>query len=368
MTANNAALASGPAGRANNFDALRFFAALAVLWSHCFPLTTGHEGHEPLMIISGGQTTLGSLAVAVFFFISGYLITISFERSATAWRYIKARVLRIVPALAVVLLLGALVLGPAVTGAPVLRYLADLEVYKYVAVNLSFLAFTDYLPALFVDNPVHHVNGPLWTLRFEMEAYFVILVLGMAGLLNRWVALALFVAGLAYLGLQDANEMAAFDQQNHRVKLLTYFMAGAVIHLWRVPLVWWLAAPALAVLLLTLKTGGLWFAMATLGAYLTLYLAVGTRWRLPDLARHGDLSYGIYIYAWPVQQVAVMMQGDPHWVATGLIAMPIVLALAFLSWHLVERPALRLKDRPFAVEVWLKQRDFGRLNRWKPVI
>src|SRR5262245_25227928 len=117
--------------RENNFDALRFWAALVVLWSHAFPIAHGSEQHEPLYALSGGQSTLGAVAVSLFFVISGYLITRSFERSASAWDFVRARLLRIMPALLVVLLLTAFVLGPVLSGWSLAEYLRSSVVYKY---------------------------------------------------------------------------------------------------------------------------------------------------------------------------------------------------------------------------------------------
>lgn len=333
----------------NNFDALRFWAALTVLWAHAFPLTVGSEKTEPLFVLSRGQMTLGGMAVGVFFAISGYLITRSFDQSPNALRYIKARVLRIMPGLLVVLLATALIVGPLATNLSVREYFASREVYSYVAIQASFLGFFDRLPGVFTENPVSSVNGPLWTLRFEVECYALILILGTLGILNRYVTLACYVVCLVVLALFEparSSDGLTTPTYNHHLDLGSTFLAGALIYQWRLTLTKGFAAACVLVLIATALTSGLCMAARTALPYLVLFLAVGTRFRLPGLRRYGDLSYGIYIYAWPVKQLIVMHSSSPHWFTTAAIATPIVLVLAYLSWHGIEKVALALKDRP----------------------
>src|SRR3954464_3664915 len=157
-------------GRANNFDALRFWAALAVLWSHSFPITLGAQYPQPLASVSFGQTNLGRVAVAFFFVISGYLITRSFERSRSTWSFVRARALRIMPGLIVVLIAVAFVLGPLVTSIPLHDYFTSSAPYRYVITQASFSGHAE-LPGVFDRNPVAHANDSLWTLRYEVACY-----------------------------------------------------------------------------------------------------------------------------------------------------------------------------------------------------
>lgn len=339
--------------RANNFDSLRFWAALAVLWSHTFSTTMAHERWEPLMLLSNGQTTMGTVAVAVFFVISGYLITQSFERSRSAWRFAKARMLRLMPAFLVVLLLSTLVMGPVVTALPLADYFGDLQVYRYIVLNGSLTGFSGLLPGVFGDNPIPYVNGPLWTLRFEAECYILIFALGILGLLNRYVTLALFCGGLVYLVFDGPYTIEDFVQWNHRVDLATKFLAGAVIYHWRLQLNGLAAMLCVAVTALAMVLGDLWLALPTVFAYLVIYVAMGP-FHLPNMARFGDLSYGIYIYAFPVKQMLVHYDLASTWYTLGSSATVIAIVLAFLSWHFVEKIALSFKDRTLPGEQRLR--------------
>jgi peptidoglycan/LPS O-acetylase OafA/YrhL len=333
---------------ANNFDALRFWAALAVLWSHAFPLSEGNENHEPLFVLSGGQTTFGGLSVTCFFVISGYLVTQSFERSASPWLFVKARMLRIMPALVVLLFLLAFVVGPLISTLPIHAYFGSHEPYRFLAWHASFFRFVDGLPGVFGANPTTAVDASLWTLRHEVECYALIFVLGLAGLLNRYVTLALYAAGVVGLMLfdQSADQFGlTLPIRPAHFDLATQFLAGAVVYHWRVALkanvAWLCLIGAVACMLL----GNLNSAQRTLVPYCFMYLALGTPRRWPTMSQYGDLSYGTYIYAWPVKQLVVMGTPTPHWFTTGAVATPLVLGLAWLSWNGVEKTALALKRR-----------------------
>jgi peptidoglycan/LPS O-acetylase OafA/YrhL len=79
-------------------------------------------------------------------------------------------------------------------------------------------------------------------------------------------------------------------------------------------------------------------AFPLFGGYLVIYLALNRRLPVLRAARFGDLSYGLYIYGWPVEQCVVYFSGAtaPWWVVF-LTAAPVTAAVAFLSWHLVEK-------------------------------
>ena len=325
-------------GRGNNFDALRLLAAVAVLVSNSFPITYGASGVQPLATLSRGQTSLGMMAVLVFFVISGYLVTQSFDRRPVPLRFLKARVLRIFPALTVALVLTAGVLGAAVTPLSLAEYFTRFDTSQYVYGGLSLVWMQYDLPGVFEGNPAGAVvNGSLWTLYYEFLMCLVVLALGTARLLNRRVVLALWLGTLVLSWRWIGETYVASGAP---------FLSGAVLYLWRdrVPLDWCLALLCVVALGGAMAIGGFGLAFATFGAYLVLYLALAPSVRLPGLARWGNLSYGIYIFAWPVQQTAVLLLGSAAtWYWTTALSLPAILALAWLSWHLVERPALSLK-------------------------
>ncbi len=121
--------------RANNFDALRLFAAVSVIFSHAFLIADGTQNNEPLILLTGNQAIFGLAGVFVFFAISGFLVTQSFEHTANPLHFLAKRVLRIFPGLFVATLVSAFVLGPIVTDLPLAAYLSRLEPYAYVIGN-----------------------------------------------------------------------------------------------------------------------------------------------------------------------------------------------------------------------------------------
>ena len=174
------------APRRNNFDALRLIAALSVVFSHSFLIAEGSEANEPFVWLSGNQCILGLVGVFVFFVISGYLVTESWCRSPLPGHFALRRGLRIYPGLMVNVALCALLLGPLVTSLPLGAYFSSPELRDFVVKTVTLNPGPLALPGvLFADNAVGlHINGSLWTLRYEIMMYLMIVMLGMARLLR----------------------------------------------------------------------------------------------------------------------------------------------------------------------------------------
>jgi peptidoglycan/LPS O-acetylase OafA/YrhL len=327
--------------RYENFDFLRLAAAMSVLFSHAFLIAEGSQENEPLVVLSGNQGILGLLGVFVFFTISGFLVTQSFERGRSPLRFLAARLLRIYPGLVVCLLICVFVIGASITTLPLEEYLQAPGTRGFLTDNLLMRGFDEALPGvLFRDNAVGTVvGGAFWSLRFEIYFYLMVLALGAARLLNLGVALVLLAGGLV---------ASYFDLLGSFGWLLPYFAIGMVLYYvaQQRALNGWLAAAAGLGLVATVVFGQLLFAFSLLGGYIAIYLATSPRIRLPRAARFGDLSYGIYIYGWPVQSsVAYVIGETATWWQVFLGGTAASLVLAFLSWHCVEKPALRLKER-----------------------
>ena len=338
----------GAAGHANNFDALRLLAAVSVIFSHSFLIADGNESHEPLILLTGRQSILGLAGVFVFFAISGFLVTQSWEQTGSAWRYLVKRSLRIFPGLVAALALSAFVLGPLVTTLPLKDFFARPEPWLYVPYNTALSVEVHELPGvLFVDNAVGlEINGSLWTLRYEFMMYLMVMLLGAARVLNLWTCLALLALGMACVGVPALPALGGWGW------MLSFFAIGMVLYQLRFTRVFdgRVALAALALLAVSIPIRQFILLFPLTGCYLALWLARNPRIRPLRAARWGDLSYGLYIYGWPSEQLVIWLRGGhAAWWQVFLPALLIAGGLAFLSWHLIEKRALALKPRAQAI-------------------
>lgn len=335
--------------RDNNFNLLRFVAASLVLFSHSYALSTGSAAAEPLRAILG--ITWGVVAVDVFFVISGFLVTGSLLVRGSLVEFLGARFLRIYPGLWVALLL-IVVTGACVTTLSIGDFIVHPETWKYVLYNGSVLKVSHTLPGVFEDLPWKRaVNGSLWTLPVEVKMYAMLAVfwavarrLAGAATLNfmRLCAVAAALALLGYLAL------VMVERGSLAIKLTYLFFAGALFRLAqdRVRLSSGFAG-LLLVAVLVAATNKTAFAMVypLCLPYLVLYLAFVPRGLVREFNQVGDYSYGIYIYAFPVQQLLAF-----HWKGIAphemlFASLLCTLMLAFASWNLIEKRALALKHR-----------------------
>ncbi len=333
----------------NRFDVLRLLAAWLVLFSHCFPLG-GQPQNEPLASTLGIDT-LGGLGVAIFFVLSGYLVTLSLQRTDSMLVFMRKRAVRIYPALVVTCLLCALVLGPTLTSLPLAEYWSHGMTWNYLKTS-SALSIKYALPGVFADNPLPNaVNGSLWSLPYELRCYLVLMVLSMLPLSLKTKTLGAFGVLLAFTLLRPTvppaspfDEFAGLDYYDSKLGLL--FVMGALFAAWRDflrPSA--LLGLALLVAMVALPHGNLQLVFWLCGSgMLVLWLALYGMWLPAIPARMGDWSYGAYLYGFPVQQV-LAQAGVPQW-GMGwfvLCSTVLTLALAGLSWHGVEKPAMRWK-------------------------
>ena len=335
----------------NNFNLIRFLAAYAVLFSHCFVLLTGDGSDEPL--VSTLKYSLGSIAVDIFFVTSGFLITGSLLRRNNFIAYFKARALRIYPALSVVILLTVFVLGPLLTTTNMSDYFADSGTWRYLYRNITILPFSQYhvLIGVFANNPFPAiVNGPLWTLSAELVSYIAVALLWLFCsklFKNPKKAMAIFAVALTavllicfYLGnLNLLPPGIAF-------RLYFYFFAGSSLFLLAETITLdHVKASLIGFILLAafIFTDKFYYFYVPLMIYLTMYFAYVPGGVFRKFNLMGDYSYGIYIYAFPVQQSLVFLMPDISVFAMIVYASIITVSCAILSWHLIEKKALSYK-------------------------
>jgi peptidoglycan/LPS O-acetylase OafA/YrhL len=347
-------------------DLLRFLLAASVIYSHCFVLIyLKMEDVETLRLLTRNQADFGDIAVSFFFVISGFLIVRSYVFSTSLSSYFTKRILRIVPGFAVAFLISVFVLGAlgTATAAHPLgdwsRYLSHMSIRRIV-----WQLFTLEAPRgarTFASNPLPNmVNESLWTIQYEFLCYLLVPLVALAGLVKRrWFMLACFLAAYVLFILKQAKlvDMYAYDDPWNLVlpypselpRLLAFFLAGACFYSYRDRIVRSRVITALCIALLgfTARWGwGLNLLLPLAGTYLLFYIAYNPRIRFYNFAKSGDYSYGLYLYGWPVQQL-VLYFFAPHLNAHGLflLAFPLTLAAAYLSWHIVEKRFLKMKSR-----------------------
>jgi peptidoglycan/LPS O-acetylase OafA/YrhL len=329
--------------RANNFDAVRLAAALSVVFSHSFLIAEGSEANEPFAWITGNQCILGLVGVFVFFIISGYLVTESYCRQPAPGRFAVRRMLRIYPGLLVNVLICALLVGPLISTLPVGAYFAGPELRQFLVWTLTLNPGPLALPGvLFADNSVGLlVNGSLWTLRYEMMMYLMILALAAARLLRLSAAIALVGVGVAAVYFEKA--LTPFGDLGEWAWFVGFFASGMVLHFLRERLVFdgRYALLAAAALVVFVWLGHFIMLFPLAGAYLVIWFARRhDRWL--DYSKHlGDLSYGLYIYGWPAEQLVLYLSGGKAlWWQVFVGSLALALPAAWLSWHGIEKWAL----------------------------
>ena len=329
-----------PTDRRNNLNLIRLLAALAVMVSHAWPIVFGAGAPEPL---AATGYTLGTLAVMVFFGLSGFLIAASWHRDPDPWRFLVRRGRRLFPGLWAMLVVSALVLGPIVSTLGVGEYLGDPGTWRFLWQNALLLPIEPALPGVFTGNPYPAAAGSIWTLHYEALCYLALLLAGMMRLLRSDVAVWLAAAVLAL-----SIGAGLWPEQVHpRVASLIVlglpFTLGAAAWSWRNRIV--LGWPGIVLLVLAAwaaRDGALYHPLvAAAVVYATLWVGY-VPWRIGAfVARTDDLSYGIYLYAFPVQGLVQHLTA-PQDVPTHLaLAVPPTVVLAILSWRWIERPWLR---------------------------
>jgi peptidoglycan/LPS O-acetylase OafA/YrhL len=299
---------------------------------------------EPASYILKGS--IGQVGVVAFFFISGFLITQSYLRDENPKKFLVSRCLRIFPALIIVVLFTAFVIGPILTNLSIQNYFKNTGTYSYLT-TLTLFNEKSFLPG--VSNQLT-INCALWTLRYEFSFYLFILLLGIFRLLKRrWILLGITILSLTLfhftIGL-NSNLYTLNILQTFR--LLAYFGLGATIYLYReyIPLKPWIFLLISSTLILGSLFGGFTDDLFIFPfCYVILFLGYHPDFNLRWMSKYGDFSYGIYIWHAPIIVSLVYLfnlhLGDYR---LFLIDLGITLPVAIISWHLVEKRMLKLKD------------------------
>ncbi len=336
-------------GRENNITLLRFLGAVFVLLGHSWALRYGAGTlQDPLSALIRAYTAFGvsihGMGVSLFFVLSGFLVTISYALRDNIFEYFESRILRIFPALSIAVLLTVFLVGTWATSLPLVDYLSHTSTWMYIIDNSSLLKIHYTLPGVFLENPRHEVNGSLWTLPIELWMYMCVAFIGLLGILKSGKIFNLFFLFLILLYLSDPKSFPLLAEEKH-VQISIYFLFGAFYYMNadRIPINF----TALSILALFCSLGYkspyFDFLFVAFFSYLVLLVAYHPSLKLPNIDRFGDFSYGIYIYAYPVEQSIIFIYPSLSAIYIALYSFLVVMVLAILSWNYIERPTLRLK-------------------------
>jgi peptidoglycan/LPS O-acetylase OafA/YrhL len=342
--------------RVNNFDAIRLLGAVLVLVGHAYPLF-GRDATNPLI----WGTHIQVAGLILFFSLSGYLIATSWNLDSRLLPYLQKRSLRIFPALIVVTLASMFVLGPVLSRLSVGDYLANPNLWQYLK-NIV-LSPVYALPGVFETTPIPNaVNGSLWSLPAEFACYLFVPLVALLPFRFRapaFVVLAVAAGVASTLLTTNAVRVVIWGTDlAQATSVWPYFMIGAAIAYAgkTLPL-------RLDVALVALIAGGLassvfpaaemyiWWAVLP---YVAIALGSARTPVISRAGRYGDISYGLYLYAFPVQQSLIIIAPRLTFAVSVILTLIISSVLAFASWHLIEKRALKFKPAPQRVAIATK--------------
>jgi peptidoglycan/LPS O-acetylase OafA/YrhL len=334
------------------FDLLRILFATLVLLSHASEITDGNTTRE-LLFRATHAFTFGAVGVDGFFLLSGYLIVQSWLGDPNLLNFLRKRILRILPGYLVAVVLSTLAVGLLAPGTT--HFFRELDSHFVKSVMLLGAPAT---PSVFPGRPFAAVNGSLYTIAYEFRCYLLVALLGMCGLIKH----PRLILGIALLMLSSLVLPASWQalhwprpaeavlgQPAVAFRLTAIYLAGSCFYLFRKRISFrpWLAVGAGMLIGLSVFVPALFeLVLVICGSYLLFYLGqMPLTW--PWERGFPDISYGVYLYGWPVESLWIWFHRGSPWVAFGASAV-MCAGCGWLSWHFVERPALTLKRKPSA--------------------
>lgn len=327
----------------NNFNLLRLLAAFFVLISHSFGLL-GKGLVQPDLWYNDKHLILSDIGLAIFFTISGFLVTQSIFNSNSLKHYAWKRVLRIFPAL-IVVNLACIVMGIFITDLSLQDYFSNASTWTYFFKNTLLFVNQFTLPGVFAGLKDNSINASLWTLWIEVKCYLVLLLAANQVVTRKWALLSCFIlfeAIRVYARVIHKFEVRGLDLEAD-FTYGTYFFLGSLFYCFKdqVAFKWFYANILMAVALVTVYTPVQPVTEAIFFAY--CILIIGTSKAVINLKGY-DVSYGLYLYAFPVQQLILL-----YFVSIGpwthiLLSTVCALIPALLSWIYIEKPFLSLKN------------------------
>lgn len=326
----------------NNLDLIRLLASISVIIYHSFAFNPQWGIIDPIKNTFGYVTT-GGLAVKIFFFISGILVTNSLITRNSAYHFIVSRLFRIFPGLLFVLFVSSFFIGPILSTIPLRDYLLSGDVYSYFLNNI-ILDTRYFLPGVLEGNK-YGVNGSLWTIRYEVIAYIVLLFSFLIGFnKNKLISSLICVLIIIEPVTPFKGYLFASSEYNAIYLLAPCFALGSLIAINKerykstvlVPISLFffqflISDEALKALLICFSLCLFSFHIASLDFTKKIKL-------------NSDISYGVYLWGFPLQQI-YSQYFDFSFIVNITLSLVTTMIIALISWRLIEKPSIELGKR-----------------------
>lgn len=350
----------------NNFHLMRFIFASGVIFSHSWILLLGPNGQGEFFAqyLTHGQALASTFSVSGFFVISGFLVMQSLINSPTAVNFMTKRLLRLLPALVLSLAVCAFFIAPLLANIPLRSFLRLPEAgpLNFFFKNMIFGILGDAwsIQGVFEHNPFPNtINGSLWTLKYELVMYIGLALMQFSSLKVKKLQLLIgFVLITVFMLLDQAFNIRLFNpksdywwvlntyNQRDFFMLAFYFMSGSMLYIFKdkIPMNIYLIIGLTILLVAASNFGHLNYVTNLVFPYLVISVCINKRFAL--FAKPGDFSYGIYIYAFPIQQLVALLWRQYLSVPTFfLVSFAITLTASIISWKFIEEPVLNIKHK-----------------------
>lgn len=343
----------------NNYDFIRFLAASFVIITHAYALKGIEDGNDFLGQLIGARYPFSFFGVRIFFLISGYLILQSFERKKSYLDYLWKRFLRIIPGLFVLVLFMIFIFGPIFSVYTIKDYFTNTQTYQMMR-SVTIYRLNGVLPGVFFENNQAQLLGSLWTLPYEFSMYIGVMILGAIKLLDKrsfnlvvWMfSIVICVFYPTYFESIISSWYIPFFRLKiwYVIEFSCFFLGGMLAHQFREKIRFKFN---IFLSILLVFAVNVYFdnqiitrmMIYSLLPYVIFYLG-NLKGKLNNFGKYGDFSYGIYIYGFPIQQMLVFLTKNKSTVfELQVLSFVIVLPLSILSWHLVEKQALKFKNK-----------------------
>ncbi|KAB8054804.1 acyltransferase family protein [Janthinobacterium rivuli] len=338
----------------NNFDIMRLIAALMVIVGHAYPIVGEKNLQDPLLGILHFDYS-GSLAVKFFFFLSGLLVTDSLLKDSSPIKFLTRRALRVFPGLILCIFLSISIFGLILTTLPLREYLVSRETIGYFFGNITLLDIR-WRPAGVLMDHQYGLNGSLWTLPVEFKFYIVLALASLFGLVQRRHLFSMALFSIVFVSFFGAAANTIFGGGEEARYLPGCFALGALaavykekvlIHPYGVVCAWVIFF--LAKNPVTAIPQGVLIPVFYIALFYTI-LWISALESVKKLRLKSDLSYGIYLYGFPVQQVVFHYFPNESVYFNQLISALLAIVFAWISWSFVESKFIALGRNAFSLK------------------